>query len=59
LPTPGRSPPVGLLKGSGDTASTALQVDVHVRRLRAELGPEHEQLIQTVRGVGYRASDDA
>ena len=32
-------------------------VDVHVRRLRAKLGPEHEQLIQTVRGVGYRAAD--
>jgi DNA-binding response OmpR family regulator len=30
-------------------------VDVHVRRLRAKLGPEHEHLIQTVRGVGYRA----
>jgi DNA-binding response OmpR family regulator len=32
-------------------------VDVHVRRLRAKLGPEHEHLIETVRGVGYRASD--
>jgi len=32
-------------------------VDVHVRRLRAKLGPEHEYLIETVRGVGYRASD--
>ena len=31
-------------------------VDVHVRRLRAKLGPEHEQLIETVRGVGYRAA---
>ena len=30
-------------------------VDVHVRRLRAKLGPEHEGLIDTVRGVGYRA----
>ncbi len=29
-------------------------VDVHVRRLRAKLGPEHEQLIGTVRHVGYR-----
>ena len=27
-------------------------VDVHVRRLRAKLGPEHEHLIQTVRSVG-------
>lgn len=31
-------------------------VDVHVRRLRAKLGPEHEHLIETVRSVGYRAS---
>ena len=29
-------------------------VDVHIRRLRAELGPEHEPLIGTVRGVGYK-----
>lgn len=29
-------------------------VDVHVRRLRAKLGPEHDQLIGTVRHVGYR-----
>lgn len=41
-------------------------VDVHVRRLRAKLGPEHETLIGTVRNVGYRfvsqdpsADDDA
>jgi DNA-binding response OmpR family regulator len=33
-------------------------VDVHVRRLRSKLGPEHEQLIETVRGVGYRAAAD-
>jgi DNA-binding response OmpR family regulator len=32
-------------------------VDVHVRRLRAKLGPEHEHLIETVRGVGYRTAD--
>jgi DNA-binding response OmpR family regulator len=32
-------------------------VDVHVRRLRAKLGPEHEDLIETVRGVGYRAAE--
>ena len=32
-------------------------VDVHVRRLRSKLGPEHEHLIETVRGVGYRAAD--
>jgi DNA-binding response OmpR family regulator len=29
-------------------------VDVHVRRLRAKLGAEHELLIGTVRNVGYR-----
>ncbi|HEY2834788.1 MAG TPA: response regulator transcription factor [Sporichthyaceae bacterium] len=29
-------------------------VDVHVRRLRAKLGSEHESLIGTVRNVGYR-----
>ena len=29
-------------------------VDVHVRRLRAKLGPDHETLIGTVRNVGYR-----
>jgi DNA-binding response OmpR family regulator len=32
-------------------------VDVHIRRLRAKLGPEFESLIETVRGVGYRAAD--
>ncbi|MCY0904499.1 winged helix-turn-helix transcriptional regulator [Arthrobacter sp. H14-L1] len=29
-------------------------VDVHVRRLRAKLGSDHENLIGTVRNVGYR-----
>ena len=29
-------------------------VDVHVRRLRAKLGAEHESLIGTVRNVGYK-----
>ncbi|MEX0659065.1 MAG: response regulator transcription factor [Egibacteraceae bacterium] len=29
-------------------------VDVHIRRLRAKLGAEYEQLIGTVRGVGYK-----
>lgn len=29
-------------------------VDVHIRRLRAKLGPEYEALIGTVRNVGYR-----
>ncbi|MDJ0312886.1 response regulator transcription factor [Arthrobacter sp. H35-D1] len=31
-------------------------VDVHVRRLRAKLGPENEKLISTVRNVGYLLS---
>ncbi len=29
-------------------------IDVHIRRLRAKLGPEHESMIGTVRGVGYK-----
>jgi DNA-binding response OmpR family regulator len=29
-------------------------VDVHIRRLRAKLGPEQEHLIETIRNVGYR-----
>jgi DNA-binding response OmpR family regulator len=32
----------------------ARTVDVHVRRLRAKLGEEHANQIQTVRSVGYR-----
>ena len=34
-------------------------VDVHIRRLRAKLGTEHEVLIGTVRNVGYRFVPDA
>ncbi|MDR1430974.1 MAG: response regulator transcription factor [Propionibacteriaceae bacterium] len=34
-------------------------VDVHISRLRAKLGPDHEALIGTVRNVGYRFSPDA
>jgi len=34
-------------------------VDVHVRRLRAKLGAEHEQLIGTVRHVGYKLVNSA
>lgn len=33
-------------------------VDVHIRRLRAKLGPEYEALIGTVRNVGYRFSPE-
>ncbi|MFA5891931.1 MAG: response regulator transcription factor [Actinomycetota bacterium] len=29
-------------------------VDVHVRRLRAKLGAEHESMIATIRNVGYK-----
>lgn len=32
----------------------ARTVDVHIRRLRAKLGEQHADLIQTVRSVGYR-----
>ena len=32
----------------------ARTVDVHVRRLRAKLGPKYEAMIATVRNVGYR-----
>ncbi len=32
----------------------ARTVDVHIRRLRAKLGEEHANLIQTVRSVGYK-----
>jgi DNA-binding response OmpR family regulator len=32
----------------------ARTVDVHIRRVRAKLGPEHAGRIKTVRGVGYR-----
>jgi DNA-binding response OmpR family regulator len=34
-------------------------VDVHIRRLRAKLGPEHEHLIGTIRGVGYKLDPNA
>ncbi len=34
-------------------------VDVHIRRLRKALEPSgHDRLIQTVRGAGYRLSND-
>jgi two-component system phosphate regulon response regulator PhoB len=31
-------------------------VDVHIRRLRKALGETYENLVQTVRGTGYRFS---
>ena len=33
-------------------------VDVHIRRLRSKLGPEFESVIDTVRNVGYRFTQD-
>ncbi|WP_151525480.1 winged helix-turn-helix transcriptional regulator [Serinicoccus kebangsaanensis] len=38
----------------GDYYGGTRTVDVHIRRLRAKLGPERESLIGTIRGVGYR-----
>ncbi|EWG98145.1 phosphate regulon transcriptional regulator PhoB [Halomonas sp. BC04] len=32
-------------------------VDVHIRRLRKALGDDHQHLVQTVRGTGYRFSN--
>ena len=37
----------------------ARTVDVHVRRLRAKLGEENANLIQTVRSVGYKFGTNA
>ena len=34
-------------------------VDVHIRRLRKSLGKDHEHLIKTVRGSGYRFTGKA
>jgi len=35
-------------------------VDVHIRRLRRALEPtQHDRLVQTVRGAGYRLSQRA
>ncbi|WP_243644075.1 response regulator transcription factor [Paenibacillus pinisoli] len=31
-------------------------VDIHVQRLRKKLGPQYGDIIQTVHGIGYRAS---
>jgi two-component system phosphate regulon response regulator PhoB len=39
-----------------DTEIETRTVDTHVRRLRDKLGP-YAQMIETVRGVGYRAVD--
>ncbi len=34
-------------------------VDVHIRRLRAKIGPEFDELIQTVRNVGYKMIEES
>lgn len=39
-----------------DTAVTDRTIDVHVTSLRRKLGP-HRELVETVRGVGYRFAD--
>jgi len=38
----------------GDFPGDVRTVDVHVRRLRAKLGSEHEHMIGTVRNIGYK-----
>lgn len=38
-----------------DCTGRVRTVDVHVRRLRTKLGPEHKTMVDTVRGVGYMA----
>ncbi|OBH36228.1 transcriptional regulator [Mycobacterium sp. E342] len=39
-----------------DSNGRVRSVDVHVRRLRAKLGPRHQWMVDTVRGVGYMAA---
>jgi two-component system phosphate regulon response regulator PhoB len=39
-----------------DTEIETRTVDTHIRRVREKLGP-HAHMIETVRGVGYRAVD--
>ena len=39
-----------------DSNGRVRSVDVHVRRLRAKLGPRHQSMVDTVRGVGYMAA---
>ena len=34
-------------------------VDIHIRRIRAKLGPKYERNIQTVRQVGYKFVEEA
>lgn len=39
-----------------DATGKVRTVDVHIRRLRAKLGTRHQFMVDTVRGVGYRAA---
>jgi DNA-binding winged helix-turn-helix (wHTH) protein len=39
-----------------DSTGKVRTVDVHIRRLRAKLGTRHQFMVDTVRGVGYRAA---
>ncbi len=39
-----------------DSTGKVRTVDVHIRRLRAKLGARHQFMVDTVRGVGYRAA---
>ncbi|MDO3411833.1 response regulator transcription factor [Saccharibacillus sp. CPCC 101409] len=41
---------------SMDYAGGTRTVDIHVQRLRKKLGDEHQTLLQTVYGVGYKAA---
>lgn len=41
----------------GDTTITDRTIDVHIRNLRAKIRPLHD-LVETVRGVGYRFSEE-
>ncbi|GAB2998624.1 winged helix-turn-helix domain-containing protein [Mycobacterium bourgelatii] len=38
-----------------DSKARVRTVDVHIRRLRAKLGPDYGSMVETVRGVGYMA----
>ncbi|MBP1990019.1 response regulator transcription factor [Paenibacillus eucommiae] len=41
-----------------DYAGGTRTVDIHIQRLRTKLGPDHQQILQTVYGIGYRATGD-
>ena len=46
------------LWGNSDDAPNERTIDVHVRRLRSKLGA-YEDIVRTVRGVGYRFDQHA